>query len=441
MSDSKEYLQILDSTLSVFDMIDTKEDEIFDELMGTAALSVHRQTAIRALVKSHGLGTVEFLIKTMLIEPHDAITYHEILSELLESELSPFRRFRMSIPTLDKLGYNQERILEFWSDWWLKNASKREYSTLKWAKHSLRLRLALTAYEVRRIDEMEPFVENDDPVVRLALTRNSSITSEVRQRLAHDPETIVRVTLAQDEKTDLATLRILADDSNTMVRRWVANHPKLDRSLYEKLKADESKDVISFLANNSRCPRDVLEDLARSEIVEVAEKAKNQLASGTCPSAIADAGSSIGRLISSADSPAPPTEEIEAICSAANRGDVKRVEELLVQNPRLAGATDSSGKTPLHQAAALPHTEGHFEIVKMLIARGADVNAKDSEGATPLHWVACRPQLFGLQIAETLIQHGASPDAKDNGGHTPRDTALRWSSVYGYQMLELMDHG
>ena len=43
---------------------------------------------------------------------------------------------------------------------------------------------------------------------------------------------------------------------------------------------------------------------------------------------------------------------------------------------------DSQGATALHWAAG----EGHVDIVKTLIEKGADVQAKDSNKESPLHY-------------------------------------------------------
>jgi hypothetical protein len=180
----------------------------------------------------------------------------------------------------------------------------------------------------------------------------------------------------------------------------------------------------------------------RSDIPKVVENAKSQLATDTFYQATATESSPTLPVESlTDDSTAPTGEDIRSICSAAEVGDTDEVRHLLEQNPRLLSSTNSDGKSALHMAAALPYTEGHFEVAKLLIAKGADVNARDNEGSTTLHWVACRPQLFGLQIAELLLEHGANPDAESKGGDSPKDIALRWSSIYGHQMLELMERG
>jgi Ankyrin repeats (3 copies)/Ankyrin repeat len=441
MSDAYENIEILDSTLSVFELNDTDEKAIdLETVMGMAALSTHRQQLISALVESHGLGTVEYIIDTLMIEPHDAITYHEILHDLLESSVTVRRRVMVKLPSASDLGYDQKRIVELWSEWWMKNGSNRKYRSLAWREHSPRLLLALRALNGRDADEMERLVDHEDPVVRLALARNANITSEIRKLLACDPETIVRVTLAENENVDVATLHLLADDQNSLVRRWVAGNERGDRALFDKLKSDASKDVRSFLAGNRQCPRDVLEQLAKSDIREVAEKAQERLASASRPRSAVDALPSVGRDLSIESVP-PSAEEVEAICIAAKRGDAGLVKQLLEQNHQLSTAKGRDGNTALHLAVTLPYTEGHLKTVELLIAEGADVNARDREGSTPLHWVACRPQVFGLQIAEMLLEHGADPDAESDRGNTPRETALRWASVFGENMRKLMDRG
>jgi hypothetical protein len=87
-----------------------------------------------------------------------------------------------------------------------------------------------------------------------------------------------------------------------------------------------------------------------------------------------------------------------------------------------------AGDTALHVAAAAHQPE----IVRKLIALGAEVGAKNRRGATPLHYAAdgvpgsiqWDPSSQASAIRH-LIDSGADPDAGDNNGVTPLHRAVR----------------
>ena len=62
-------------------------------------------------------------------------------------------------------------------------------------------------------------------------------------------------------------------------------------------------------------------------------------------------------------------------------------------------ADGSGGRTPLHFAAYY----GHEEIVELLISKGADVNTKTNLGGTPLNEAAVNGH---KEIADLLRKHG-----------------------------------
>merc|ERR550519_367556 len=129
---------------------------------------------------------------------------------------------------------------------------------------------------------------------------------------------------------------------------------------------------------------------------------------------------------------------------AAQKGHLKVVEVLLAHGAS-AGVADNTGKTPLafaeknendaiaallrktpqlrldraaytgstnllrwtlHQAAH----DGNMEVVKALVAEGADVNKRNKLNYTPLHYAAYSGH---TEIAIYLREHGADVNSKD----------------------------
>lgn len=104
---------------------------------------------------------------------------------------------------------------------------------------------------------------------------------------------------------------------------------------------------------------------------------------------------------------------------AASVGCAPMVELLL----RLgADPNGLGGRTPLYVVgnSCLPGTGG--EVVRLLVAAGADVNAPVGvKRCTPLHMAARRGN---LQVAQALIECGADLEARDSHGDTPLRRAM-----------------
>lgn len=89
---------------------------------------------------------------------------------------------------------------------------------------------------------------------------------------------------------------------------------------------------------------------------------------------------------------------------AAGRGDIEKVRSLMRENPAAISARDG-GTTALHEAARA----GHLEIVKLLVAGGANVNATDFSGLTPLKLATSQhPEIASYLRAQGGVEKAAA---------------------------------
>lgn len=98
------------------------------------------------------------------------------------------------------------------------------------------------------------------------------------------------------------------------------------------------------------------------------------------------------------------------------------LELVLVEGDEGLQQTDRHGQTPLNVAARL----GHAEVVKVLLAAGADVDHADCDG-----WTALRAAAWGghTQVVELLLNAGANVDYCDGD----QRTALRAAAWGGHE--------
>lgn len=85
---------------------------------------------------------------------------------------------------------------------------------------------------------------------------------------------------------------------------------------------------------------------------------------------------------------------------AVSADDLRRARALLAEDPTLAGAADSNGKTALHVAAE----RDNAEMVQTLLDCGADPDAEATWGHTPLQWAGV---VGSRQAADRLISRRA----------------------------------
>ena len=81
------------------------------------------------------------------------------------------------------------------------------------------------------------------------------------------------------------------------------------------------------------------------------------------------------------------------------------MQRLLSEKATEVNTRDEDEYTPLHRAAY----SGHLDIVRELVAQGADVHAVTVDGWTPLH-SACKWN--NTRVASFLLQHDADINAQ-----------------------------
>jgi ankyrin repeat protein len=112
------------------------------------------------------------------------------------------------------------------------------------------------------------------------------------------------------------------------------------------------------------------------------------------------------------------------IFDAASVGRTARVAELLDADPALLNAYSADGFFPLGLAAFF----GHPDTVRLLLARGADVNqvARNAMRVQPLHAAVGGRSLEAVRV---VVEAGASVNAAQQEGWTPLHAAVHQKNV------------
>ena len=100
---------------------------------------------------------------------------------------------------------------------------------------------------------------------------------------------------------------------------------------------------------------------------------------------------------------------------------------MLVERGADMSAQRNDGSTALHLASE----NGHVDLAQMLVERGADVSAQRKDGSTALHWAS---RYGHVDLARMLVERGADVSAQTKDG----STALHWASQNGHVDLARM---
>jgi ankyrin repeat protein len=98
---------------------------------------------------------------------------------------------------------------------------------------------------------------------------------------------------------------------------------------------------------------------------------------------------------------------------------------------------NSSGATLIHRTA-LRSQDDALEVMRLLLAHGADVNVKDLIGMTPLHLVAeswYHPLVEVSEPIQMFMQSGANIDVANKAGRVALHLAVRNSRASAVELL------
>ncbi|NET35384.1 MAG: ankyrin repeat domain-containing protein [Cyanothece sp. SIO1E1] len=105
-----------------------------------------------------------------------------------------------------------------------------------------------------------------------------------------------------------------------------------------------------------------------------------------------------------------------ALINATQAGDLQTVEMLL------ANGVDPNAVVNTNTALTFAARDGQLAIARTLINQGADVNWIDGENVTPLILASFKGH---VELVKLLLAHGANPTIRDQWHRTALDYALR----------------
>jgi len=108
---------------------------------------------------------------------------------------------------------------------------------------------------------------------------------------------------------------------------------------------------------------------------------------------------------------------VEPIVEAAKNGDFQTVKSILTKDPSKLNATDQNNYTSLHWACM----RAHWDVVKYLIEKGADLNFVGGDGGTQINWAVHHDN---VDIIRLMVEKGAKLNIRNQWGMTELHTAI-----------------
>lgn len=123
-----------------------------------------------------------------------------------------------------------------------------------------------------------------------------------------------------------------------------------------------------------------------------------------------------------------------ALQEAVGTGDFEMVRTLLNHSRAIKtiDATDSKGRTALHEAARL---HGNSIIMGDLLAKGADIDARDMTQMTPLHAAVLENHDHKEEVVRFLIEHGAEVNTKTREGELDASDTRHSGLEMGFRVV------
>jgi ankyrin repeat protein len=115
-------------------------------------------------------------------------------------------------------------------------------------------------------------------------------------------------------------------------------------------------------------------------------------------------------------STSPPQKKDTSLADLVESGDIGAISDFF-KNQKQLNMTDSRGLYPLHHAVI----KGDIQIVKVLLALGAEPDVRDPAGKTPLRYAIDRRQ---TALAKVLVDNDADPFVADASGTTAAEASL-----------------